>query len=152
MTTATVKYAAGPPKEYEHGPRINVLCVLPTGEEVRIYDKPDSAIASWKKGQSVTLEKNEKGYWNPAKGQAAQAPAQQAPQAPAPALTRIDLDNEEQRAAMLKRGQHLADIYREVMRRLAEGDPTDPLDTFRVREEDLQAATATVFISLFRHA
>lgn len=55
LIDATVKYPAQSPLEYEHGPRINVVCTLSNGAEEKIWGKPDDAIAQLKKGQQVQL-------------------------------------------------------------------------------------------------
>lgn len=55
LIDATVKYAAQAPREYDHGPRINVVCTLSNGAEEKIWGKPDDAIAQLKRGQQVQL-------------------------------------------------------------------------------------------------
>lgn len=59
MTTqlidATVKYPAQAPREYDHGPRINVVCTLSDGTDEKLWGKPDDRIADLKKGQTVQL-------------------------------------------------------------------------------------------------
>jgi hypothetical protein len=63
IVTATVKYGAGLPRETQYGMRINALMVLPDGTEQRLWGNPgDVAIASLKKGQTVQLLHDGKGY------------------------------------------------------------------------------------------
>lgn len=63
IVTATVKYGAGQPRETQYGMRINALMVLPDGTEQRLWGNPgDVAIASLKKGQTVQLLHDSKGY------------------------------------------------------------------------------------------
>jgi hypothetical protein len=63
LTTGKVKYAAGTPRDYGHGDRINVV-VTPTngGEDIKVWGRPGDAIAQLKKGESVTLSHDGKGY------------------------------------------------------------------------------------------
>lgn len=60
---ATVKYAAGPPKEVKgRGERINVVFTSDDGDEIRVWGSANSALSRLKKGDTVTLKK-EKGEW-----------------------------------------------------------------------------------------
>ena len=159
MTTATVKFAAGEPRDTKNGPRINaVLTIDETGEEVRIWGKPgEQPVASWTKNQKVQLEKNGQ-YWNPAKGATAApqqaAPAQSAPQAQASAgfhmrLEAKALDDEATQHALNVRAAFLADLYSSIYYRLSQGaDSSLPFDDGKIKPEDLHAAAATVFIQV----
>lgn len=62
ITTATVKFAAGQPKETQYGPRINVVCTLPGGEDAKVWGNPGDPIQGLKKGQTVTLVQGKKGW------------------------------------------------------------------------------------------
>ena len=60
MATATllqgkVKYAAGSPKDFGHGDRINVVITASNSEEIKLWGKPTDAIANLKRGQSVQV-------------------------------------------------------------------------------------------------
>ena len=59
--TATVKYAALSPKDYGHGPRINVVCLC-DGKEVKLWGKPDSPLSSLKRGEQVQITPVKNGY------------------------------------------------------------------------------------------
>lgn len=62
LITATVKYAAKPCTT-QYGDRINAVITLPNGEEVKLWGKPeDRSIADLKRGQSVQLIQDAKGY------------------------------------------------------------------------------------------
>lgn len=50
-----VKYAAGPPREGQYGPSINILVTLDEGYDVRVYGKPGDPIEQLKAKQSVQL-------------------------------------------------------------------------------------------------
>ena len=63
ITSATVKYAAGKPKDYGKGPRINVVATTAAGEDVKVWgNADDAALASLTKKQSVQLLFDGKGY------------------------------------------------------------------------------------------
>ena len=63
LTTATVKYAAGHPRQTQYGDRINVLVTLADGTEQRLWGNPDDAtLTALKRGQAVQLAKDTKGY------------------------------------------------------------------------------------------
>lgn len=60
---AKIKYAAGPPRETKYGQRINVLCILPSGEEFRLWGNPgDERLIALQKGQQIEVLKDRKGY------------------------------------------------------------------------------------------
>ena len=42
-----VKYAAGPPREGQYGPSINILVTLDEGYDVRVYGKPGDPIEQY---------------------------------------------------------------------------------------------------------
>jgi len=77
MVHANVKYAAGPPKFTDHGPRINVLFIGADGVEYRVWgNEGDPDLTSLKKGNHVNLAVNERGQativktaFNPPSGQ-----------------------------------------------------------------------------------
>ena len=50
-----VKYAAGPPREGQYGPSINILVTLDEGYDVRVYGKPGDPIEKLKAKQPVQL-------------------------------------------------------------------------------------------------
>ena len=50
-----VKYAAGPPREGQYGPSINILVTLDEGYDVRVYGKPGDPIEQLKAKQPVRL-------------------------------------------------------------------------------------------------
>ena len=50
-----VKYAAGPPREGQYGPSINILVTLDEGYDVRVYGKPGDPIEQLKAKQIVQL-------------------------------------------------------------------------------------------------
>ncbi len=52
---ATVKYAAGQPRDTQYGPRINVVCTPAEGDDIKLWGNPDDAISHLKKGQSVQI-------------------------------------------------------------------------------------------------
>jgi hypothetical protein len=61
LLTATVKHPALEPKDFGHGLKINV--VFATGDqEIKIWGKPNDAIAHLKKGEKVSLLYNGKSY------------------------------------------------------------------------------------------
>jgi hypothetical protein len=67
MTTATViqatvKYPSREPKDYGYGLKVNVVLTASNGEEIKLWGKPDEAIATLKKGQSVQLVHDGKKY------------------------------------------------------------------------------------------
>ncbi|WP_019499158.1 hypothetical protein [Pseudanabaena sp. PCC 6802] len=68
MSSATliagkVKYTASTPKDYGHGERINVVVTpIDGGDDIKVWGKPDDAIASLTKGQQVTLLYDGKSY------------------------------------------------------------------------------------------
>lgn len=62
LLKATVKYPALDPKDFGKGPRINVVCTLPSGEEAKLWGNPDDAIAQLKKGDQITLIFDGKSY------------------------------------------------------------------------------------------
>jgi len=67
MATATliqgkVKYAAGSPKDFGHGDRINVVITASNSEEIKLWGKPTDAIASLKRGQAVQVIFDGKAY------------------------------------------------------------------------------------------
>ena len=63
ITSATVKYAAGKPKDYGKGPRINVVATTAAGEDVKVWgNADDAALASLTTKQSVQLLFDGKGY------------------------------------------------------------------------------------------
>lgn len=55
LSTGTVRYPAREPREYEHGPRINAVVTLSTGEDVKLWGDPDSEIATLRKSQPVQV-------------------------------------------------------------------------------------------------
>ncbi|MCA1993001.1 MAG: hypothetical protein LDL41_13330 [Coleofasciculus sp. S288] len=64
LTTATVKYTPGQPRETQYGLRINAVLTLPDGTETKLWGNPDdAALLALRKGQSVQLAKNQKGQW-----------------------------------------------------------------------------------------
>lgn len=65
LYAARVKYGPQPkPMETQYGPRINVVATLEqTGEDIKLWGNPDSAIAHLKKGETVSLAKTDKGNW-----------------------------------------------------------------------------------------
>ena len=50
-----VKYAAGPPREGQYGPSINILVTLDEGYDLRVYGKPGDPIEQLKAKQIVQL-------------------------------------------------------------------------------------------------
>ncbi len=63
LTNATVKYAAGQPRDTQYGQRINVLVTLPDGTEQRLWGNPDDAtLTALSRGQTVQLAKDAKGF------------------------------------------------------------------------------------------
>ena len=50
-----VKYAAGPPREGQYGPSINILVTLDEGYDVRVYGKPGDPIEKLKAKHPVQL-------------------------------------------------------------------------------------------------
>lgn len=64
LIKAKVKYPAGPPREGNYGPRINVVAIAENGEEFRIWGNPDNPIAHLKKGQEIQALKDEKGNFS----------------------------------------------------------------------------------------
>lgn len=55
LLQAAVKYAASPPKDFGSGPRINVVCSLPSGEDAKIWGNPDDPLSALRRGEKVTL-------------------------------------------------------------------------------------------------
>lgn len=55
LLTAKVKYPAQKVIETKHGNRINAVVELESGEDIKVWGNPGSAIAHLKKGQSVQL-------------------------------------------------------------------------------------------------
>ncbi len=146
QVTATCKFAAGKVFAKPDGKEsINAVFTLEDGTDARVFGKPgDAALLAIKKGDTVTLDFDGKWY-NITKGAKPTGNGNAAPQtAPAPVAPRKSLlDDPEKLAAVT--GQ-LCDLYRNIYERLLKGDPNDPLDVLSLREEDLAAATATVFI------
>jgi hypothetical protein len=64
LTYGRVKFTAGQPKQTSYGMRINVVIVLGSGEEVKLWGDPgDPVLTALTKGQQVTLAQNAKGNW-----------------------------------------------------------------------------------------
>lgn len=62
LLTAVVKYPSREPRNTKHGPRINVLVVLPDGEEARLWGDPgDPALTALGKGDPVQVVRDHKG-------------------------------------------------------------------------------------------
>lgn len=76
-----VKFAAGQtPLQTQYGPRINAVITLEqTGEDIKLWGNPGSAIAHLKKGETISVAQNEKGQWQLASLPAAPAEPQAAP-------------------------------------------------------------------------
>lgn len=85
LAEGVVRFPPGTPKDYGHGPRVNALVELSTGEEVRVYgNEGDPILLSLRKGQQVQLVKV-KNSWTIAEPFAQSLPAEEAVQtAPAP--------------------------------------------------------------------
>ena len=83
IVTATVKYAAGPPRETKYGKqRINALLTLPDGSEDRVWGDPgDAAITALSKGDTVQVLQDGKGL------KLVQVPQQPSSPTPAPQHT-----------------------------------------------------------------
>jgi hypothetical protein len=150
---ATVKYAAGQPKDTQRGPRINAVVILADGREERIWDSPGGIVSTWQKNQVVTLEQKGQ-YLNPVAGAtpaAPTAPANAAPQVQAPAQPTRDILNPEYEAELHSKAIPMIGIYRAIYAQLGE-DPILPFEGVpAVAQEDRAAATATIFIQLMRN-
>jgi hypothetical protein len=150
---ATVKYAAGAPKDTARGLRINAVVILADGREDRIWDSPGGIVSTWQKGQTVTLEQKGQ-YLNPVAGAtpaAPTAPANAAPQAQAPAQLAKNILDPEYEAELHAKAISMIGIYRAIYVQLGE-DPILPFESVpAVAQEDRAAATATIFIQLMRN-
>ena len=63
LIAGKVKYAASSPKDFGRGERVNVvISPLTGGEDIKVWGKPDDAIAQLTKGQQVTLLSDGKNY------------------------------------------------------------------------------------------
>jgi hypothetical protein len=84
-----VKFAAGQtPLQTQYGPRINAVVTLEqTGEDIKLWGNPGSAIAHLRKGETISVAQNEKGQWQLASLPAAPAQPQAAPNDPPTATT-----------------------------------------------------------------
>lgn len=58
---AIVKYPALAPKDFGYGTKVNVVLIC-NGEEIKIWGKPNSPIATLKKGEQVSLVFDGKSY------------------------------------------------------------------------------------------
>jgi hypothetical protein len=73
-----VKFTTGQPKQTSYGMRINVVVILGSGEEVKLWADPgDPALSSLTKDQQVQLAQNAKGNWQLVQQQQSQEPPQQ---------------------------------------------------------------------------
>jgi antitoxin (DNA-binding transcriptional repressor) of toxin-antitoxin stability system len=63
LITGKVKFAAGKPRDYGNGERINVV-ISPShgGEDIKIWGNPDDPIQWLKRGESVTIADDGKTY------------------------------------------------------------------------------------------
>ena len=142
--TGTCKYPAGKVFTNAKGtPSINAVFTLQDGSECRVFGKPgDSDLEAITKGQTVELNFDGKWY-NLSKGAKPAANSTPSPATATAQPRKSLLDDPEKLAATTAQ---LCDLYRNIYERLMKGDPNDPLDVLSLREEDLAAATATVFI------
>lgn len=60
--SARVKYAALPPKDFGHGPRINIKAVLEDSTALTVWGKPSDPIKDLQKSQSIQLTYNGRSY------------------------------------------------------------------------------------------
>ncbi len=94
LIDAAVKYVAGPPRDTQRGPRINIVCTLPDGTfSETLGDPGDRALTSLKKGQTLFLAFDGRTY-----KLAAEAPPP-APAVPAPEPGREWSDEEKKAIA-----------------------------------------------------
>ncbi len=62
LIQATVKYPSREPKDFGYGLKVNVVVTASTGEEIKLWGKPDEPLRTLKKGQSVRLIHDGKNY------------------------------------------------------------------------------------------
>lgn len=62
LIKASVKYPSREPKDYGYGMKVNVVLTSVNGEEIRLWGKPDEALTTLKKGQTVQLIHDGKNY------------------------------------------------------------------------------------------
>lgn len=100
LINGRVLYAASSPKDYGHGPRINVVVEpLTGGDGIKVWDKADSALARLRKGEQVQLLYDGKAY---KLVETQQAPLTMASQIPQPQQTQTPESAEEAFDQMLR--------------------------------------------------
>ncbi|MCS6783103.1 MAG: hypothetical protein NZ482_07985 [Gloeomargarita sp. SKYG98] len=55
LIKAKVKFPAKGPIQTPYGERINIVATLPDGKELKLWDRPESALASCAKGEEIVL-------------------------------------------------------------------------------------------------
>lgn len=90
LITATVKYAASTPKDFGHGDRINVVLTPTSGEDIKVWGKPNDSIAQLRRGQSVQVLWDGKSHKLVETDQPAPAVPQAQPQSPETAEEAFD--------------------------------------------------------------
>ena len=125
-----VKYAAGPPREGQYGPSINILVTLDEGYDVRVYGKPDDPIEQLKAKQPVQLIEDKGKY----KLIEEEAPAQQ-PQ-PTEKTEKPDM------AQMI---YEMTTLYSNTYK-----DIYNAMINAGIPHENATAATSTIFIQIFQ--
>jgi len=125
-----VKYAAGPPREGQYGPSINILVTLDEGYDVRVYGKPGDPIEQLKAKQPVQLIEDKGKY----KLIEEEAPAQQ-PQ-PTEKTEKPDM------AQMI---YEMTTLYSNTYK-----DIYNAMINAGIPHENATAATSTIFIQIFQ--
>ena len=125
-----VKYAAGPPREGQYGPSINILVTLDEGYDVRVYGKPGDPIEQLKAKQPVQLIEDKGKY----KLIEEEAPAQQLQ--PAEKTEKPDM-----RQIIYEMETLYSDTFIDIFNAMiSAGIPI----------ENATAATSTIFIQIFQ--
>lgn len=163
--TGTVKYSAGKVFNGQYGPSINIV-VKCHDKEIRVYGTPGDAanpLESLQRDQAVVLEQNAKGQWQvnwqETKAQPAPDQSQRLPDSTARIMKAATGNDDAFWENVKLSSENLVKVYKDVYRMLSEvpeeeqplfPDENTPAPKSIIRDEDLAAATATVFIQLFR--
>ena len=125
-----VKYAAGPPREGQYGPSINILVTLDEGYDVRVYGKPGDPIEKLKAKHPVQLIEDKGKY----KLIEEETPAQQ----PQP----IEKTEKPDMAQMI---YEMTTLYSNAYK-----DIYNAMINAGIPHENATAATSTIFIQVFQ--
>jgi hypothetical protein len=128
IINGTVKYAAGPPRDGQYGPSINVLITLETGDDIRVYGKPGDYIERLKSREAVKVVEDKGKY-------------KVVEKLDVPDVAKEPEEKPDLAAMAFELSVTMSQAYIDIYNRMIEAG---------VPHENATAATSTIFIQLFQ--